>query len=65
MLNCISEAEMTCLAYEPFMWGPMAILPYIGIKTSTKLFSNIDKIIRRFKVFNWLFVNQYIIAKKL
>jgi SAM-dependent methyltransferase len=53
------------LEYRKFMWAPTSILPYLKIKISPYLSMKIEKFIQQFKIFNWLFVNQVIVGRKV
>jgi len=58
-------AGLEVVYYGRFMWTPIAFLPYLNINVSPSFALKIDKFVRRLKIFNFLFVNQIIIAKKL
>jgi len=64
MINIMQEAGLEVLSYQRFMWAPIGLLPYIKIHISPSFSLILDQIISRLKIFNWLFVNQYVIARK-
>lgn len=64
MISMVGEAGMEVLAYEPFMWAPIGILPYLMIPLSPSFSLKLDRILRGARVFNFLFVNQCLIARK-
>lgn len=64
IVSLIEEAGMHVLDFERFMWAPVGALPYLGLPVSAGLTLAVDRFIRRLEIFNWLFVNQCIIARK-
>lgn len=64
MVYLVEKAGMELLVYERFMFAPICFLPYLKIPVSPSLSLICDKIIRSLKVFDSLFVNQCIIARK-
>ncbi|MFH1319795.1 MAG: class I SAM-dependent methyltransferase [Bacteroidota bacterium] len=60
----IQKAGLKLLKYQRFMWSPISIIPYFKIPLSPSLSLKIDKIVEKIRIFNWLFVNQHIIAQK-
>jgi 2-polyprenyl-3-methyl-5-hydroxy-6-metoxy-1,4-benzoquinol methylase len=64
MLDLVKDAGMELIAFKRFMWAPVSFLPYLKIKVSPSFSLKIDDIASKLFVFNWLFVNQAIIARK-
>jgi 2-polyprenyl-3-methyl-5-hydroxy-6-metoxy-1,4-benzoquinol methylase len=64
MINMILSADMEIVAYKKFMWSPVSFLPYLRIKVNPAVSLKIDNFISKLLIFNWLFVNQAIIARK-
>jgi SAM-dependent methyltransferase len=64
LINIIGSAGLEFLAFDRFMWAPISVLPYMKIPISPLLSLKLDRIIRSLKLFNFLFVNQCIIARK-
>ncbi|MDZ7722078.1 MAG: class I SAM-dependent methyltransferase [candidate division KSB1 bacterium] len=50
--------------YGRFMWAPVSALPYLHISVSPVASLKIDAFIYKLWVLNWLYVNQFIIAKR-
>ena len=53
------------IEFKPFMFAPVGILPYLGIQPSPKFSLRMDHAIQKLWLFNWLFVNQIAVARKL
>ena len=64
LINIVGSAGLEYLAFDRFMWAPISVLPYMKIPISPPLSLKLDRIIRSLKLFNLLFVNQCIIARK-
>ncbi len=58
------ESNFKVLSFNYFMWAPLALLPYFGLKLSPKKLLLVEQLIRRFWVFNFLFVNQVIVLRR-
>jgi len=58
------KENMEVLEYKKFMWSPIAFLPYLGINISPDTSLKIDYFLQKLKIFNFLFVNQCIVARK-
>jgi 2-polyprenyl-3-methyl-5-hydroxy-6-metoxy-1,4-benzoquinol methylase len=65
MLAIIKNSGLELIEYKKFMWAPLSFLPYLKINLSIKLSFVIDRFIEQLKVLNWLFVNQFVIGKKI
>jgi 2-polyprenyl-3-methyl-5-hydroxy-6-metoxy-1,4-benzoquinol methylase len=65
MLELLHNAGMELVVFRKFMWSPVSILPYLNIKVNPDFSLKIDAFIAKLKIFNWLFVNQAIIARKI
>lgn len=60
----VGQAGLEILEYQRFMFAPLGFLPYLRIPVSPTFSLALDKIIRRLWLFNWLFVNQLLVARK-
>jgi SAM-dependent methyltransferase len=49
---------------QRFMFAPVALLPYFGLKVDDALANRIDGSLRSYRALDWGFVNQLIIAEK-
>lgn len=58
------EAEFELVSYKRFMWAPVSFLPYFHIPVGAKFSLFVDQIISKLFIFNFLFVNQTVIARK-
>jgi SAM-dependent methyltransferase len=63
MIDLVEGAGMSVLAFERFMCAPIGFLPYLKISVPPALSLSIDRLIGRARVFDWLFVNQLIVAR--
>lgn len=64
LVACLHAAELEVEEFGKFMWAPISCLPYLGIRFSPAVSLKIDAMVRKFKIFNFLFVNQYIVGRK-
>lgn len=64
MVDLVQKSGLEPLSYEKFMWAPIGILSYLKMPVSPSFSLRLDAVIRKLKIFNWLFVNQCIIARK-
>jgi len=64
MISIIRKAGMELLSYKRLMWAPMGYLPYLKVPVSPSFALTCDRLISSIKVFNWSFVNQYVITLK-
>lgn len=64
-LRLCGKAGLRPIKFFYFMWSPIAFLPYLGIQVSEKVAWKIDKTISKLRIFNWMFVNQCLVAKKI
>ncbi len=64
MTTLVVEGGLELAAYRPFMWAPVAFLPYLRIPVSASLASKLDRWIGAVRVLDFLFVNQLVIARK-
>lgn len=58
------EAGLEVIAFRRFMWAPYAVLPYMKVPLSASLSLRLDRMVGALRVFNGLFVNQCVIARK-
>jgi len=61
MIEMAREAGFEMVRFERFMWAPVSILPYLGIRVSPSMSLRIDRIIARLHVLDFLFVNQVMV----
>jgi SAM-dependent methyltransferase len=64
MVSLVKQASMVLLSYQRFMWAPIGYLSYLKVPISPSLSLTCDSLIESIKVFNWLFVNQCVVARK-
>lgn len=64
LINIVENGGLEVIAFERFMWAPISVLPYIKIPISPEFSIKFDRIIRSLRIFNFLFVNQCVIARK-
>lgn len=64
IVDIVLEAGMEVLSYERFMWAPIAFLPYFKLRVSPSFSLIFDRVIRKIKLFDRLFINQCIVARK-
>jgi len=60
----VAEAGLELLAYRRFMWAPVAVLPYLRVPVPPGPSLELDAAIRRLRVFDALFVNQCVVARR-
>jgi SAM-dependent methyltransferase len=56
--------NLRLLHFQRFMWAPIGIMPYFGLSVSPHRAFSIDRTIEKYKVTNWLFVNQLAVGIK-
>ncbi len=64
MIQIAKDAGFEVMKFTRFMWSPISFLPYLKIRVSPKFSLTVDNIVSKLFIFNWLFVNQAIIARK-
>ncbi len=64
MIRLVEEAGLELVRFERFMWSPVSFLPYLHIPVSPSLSLAVDSVVQRLRVFNRLYVNQAVIARK-
>lgn len=64
MKQLVLAAGFEPLSFKRFMWSPISFLSYLKLNVSPSLSLFVDNLVCKIFVFNWLFVNQAIIAKK-
>lgn len=64
MIGLVHKAGLTSIRFERFMWSPVSILPYLHVPVPPGLSLSVDAAVQRLRVFDRLFVNQAVIAKK-
>jgi hypothetical protein len=50
------------VTFEPFMWAPVATLPYIRVRVSPAFAVRADQIVRSVRLLNFSFVNQLVVG---
>lgn len=64
-LEClIEQSGLRLEEFRPFMFAPIGFLPYVRLPVSPRFALRLDRTARSLRVFNWLFVNQAIVARK-
>ncbi len=58
------KAGLEFVAFRPFMWVPIAFLPYLKMPVSPTLAEKVDKALAALRVFNWSFANQLFVLRK-
>jgi len=64
LIRMIEEAGMKVISFRRFMCLPFTALPYFKLAMPLGLVLSIEKAVGRIKIFDWLFVNQIIVAEK-
>jgi 2-polyprenyl-3-methyl-5-hydroxy-6-metoxy-1,4-benzoquinol methylase len=59
------NAGFEMLQYRKFMSAPIGFLPYLRINISPKFSHNFDRLLSKFKILDWSFVNQLYVARKV
>ena len=60
-----AQHSLELIEYQPFMFAPVGVLPYLGIQPSPATSLRIDRGFSSLGLFNWLFVNQMVVARKI
>lgn len=64
MIKVVNDSGLELVTYEQFMWAPIGFLPYLKVWVEPRFAIRLEKYIRRFRIFNWLFVNLLVVGKK-
>jgi SAM-dependent methyltransferase len=64
LITVVRAAGLGVVSCEKFMFMPLAILPYAGLRVSPDLSMRVDAFVRKLRILDWLFVNQFIVANK-
>ena len=64
LIQLLSQSGLEVIDCIPFMWAPFGILPYLKIPVSSNVSIKLDILVRKLHVFNWLFVNHCVMARK-
>ena len=64
MTTLVADAGLELIRFERFMWSPVAFLPYLKIRVNPSLSLSVDRAVSKLRIFDWLYVNQAIIARK-
>ncbi|MCI5207794.1 MAG: class I SAM-dependent methyltransferase [Candidatus Electrothrix sp. ATG2] len=65
LIGCLEAAGLTVEECGKFMWAPISFLPYLKVRVSPARSMYFDALIRKCRIFNFLFVNQYVIGRKV
>lgn len=57
-------AGLEVVSFQRFMLAPVGVLPYLRIPVSPGLALGLDRLVARVRIFDWLFVNQCLMARK-
>jgi hypothetical protein len=58
------QANLEPILYWRFMFAPIAFLPYLRISVDPEAALNIDAVVTRLRLLDWLFVNQLFVARR-
>jgi SAM-dependent methyltransferase len=58
------NAGLDVLETRRFMWAPVGFLPHLHAHVSARRSFEMDGIVRRIRLLDWLFVNQLLVARK-
>ena len=64
MIQLTKKSNFNLITFLRFMFAPVSFLPYLKIPIPPKTSLKVDRLINNIHLFDWLFVNQAIIAKK-
>jgi SAM-dependent methyltransferase len=64
LVDFARTAGFSEVIFEPFMWVFTGVMPYLGFHLSPSMSLHIDRLVRRFSLLHFSFVNQALIAKK-
>lgn len=64
MIGVVEDAGLRLLSYQPFMWAPVGVLPYLRIRVPPGLSLWLDRGVQALRLLNWGFVNQCVVARK-
>jgi ubiquinone/menaquinone biosynthesis C-methylase UbiE len=64
MKHMLRDAGFHSVVYEPFMWAPVGVLPYLRIDVPVARALAIDALVRKIRRSGFSFVNQLVAAKK-
>ncbi|MGK5091007.1 class I SAM-dependent methyltransferase [Deltaproteobacteria bacterium TL4] len=64
LFELVTQGGFVTQDYFNFMWAPVSFLPYLKVRISPRFALFLDKLVYRLKVFNFLFVNQCVVATK-
>ena len=64
MIQIVKDAGLELITYEQFMWAPISFLPYLRIWVEPSFAVRADRFLRGLRIFNWLFVNSCVVARK-
>lgn len=64
LTGLVWQAGLELVCYERFMWAPVGVLPYLRVPVNVTLALAVDRAIGRLRLFDALFVNQLVVARK-
>jgi ubiquinone/menaquinone biosynthesis C-methylase UbiE len=59
-----AQTDLELVEFRPFMFAPIGVLPYLGLQPSPSTSLKIDAALHSIRIFDWLFVNQFVVARK-
>ena len=63
-ISAFENAGLKVVEFRRFMFAPIGFLHYLRIPISPRLSLFLDNLIRRLRIFDWLFVNRLLVARK-
>jgi len=63
MERLMTQGGFEVVASFPFMWAPVAVLPYLHIQIKPRVGLSIDRAVHFLRVFYWAFVNQCVVGR--
>jgi 2-polyprenyl-3-methyl-5-hydroxy-6-metoxy-1,4-benzoquinol methylase len=64
MIQTVKAAGFEDVTFTRFMWSPLSVLPYLKVNVPAEFSLTVDAIVNRSMIFNWMFVNQAVAARK-
>ena len=64
LIDAVRRAGLELITFDRFMWAPVSIFSYIGLSLSPSFALKLDRAVRALFVFNMLFVNQCVVARR-
>jgi SAM-dependent methyltransferase len=64
MVDLCGKAGLESITYRPFMWAPVATLPYLRVPVRMSAAASVDRLMRALRIFGFTFVNQLVAARR-